>query len=604
MSLPDWHKVQKKISEESWAASIHAKLVDEFNQHMNDWPHTPEVRESEWLHYYFCTECAVQLTFNFEKPTAHVCPSCGKVFSGRPYDQTWVKFLYNRILANMERAAILANLCTDNQVYTDYIRRIFLFYVYHYDQFAVHGDKAGVGKVFPQCLSEAIFVIRMERVLRFTRGLNLFSAQEIEDMKQLFFRPAAEFLNPQLRKIHNIRCWINGALAAAANVLDDEELLREAIDSELGWHQQLEAGCRTDGMWYEIAPTYHFYTMGALMSIVWVAKDRGIDLFSGSLLEKMALAPLAFVYENGRFPAYNDGWFNIRIENQLPLYEEISALCDKPAISETLSRYYTAPSQRNSTSALLYGQATLAEAPRPTRDSTLFEDSGIAILQNDKVRAGMKFTKDGGGHDHNDKLAIDIYTAGESIAYDVGTAGYGIPLTESWSQAPIAHNMVTINETGQKHCNAELVSWNKSTVTVRCNEAYDGVCLERSLTLKDADLQDTFTVTCANHSTIDWAFHCMGTFEATLPLVPRGIVSEAKGYCKLENITHCITDSAWSATWTHNGTLLTLNAKGAPNTEIIVADCPGHNTVEMLKMVIIRRIGTEAIFHCTHRLSI
>ena len=49
----------------------------------------PESGIANWTHYYFCPDCSIELIYKRNSPAAHVCPGCGKIFTGEPYDSAW-----------------------------------------------------------------------------------------------------------------------------------------------------------------------------------------------------------------------------------------------------------------------------------------------------------------------------------------------------------------------------------------------------------------------------------------------------------------------------------------------------------------------------------
>ena len=49
----------------------------------------PKTGIANWTLYYYCPDCSVQLQFKRESPTVHICPNCGKAWTGEPYDSAW-----------------------------------------------------------------------------------------------------------------------------------------------------------------------------------------------------------------------------------------------------------------------------------------------------------------------------------------------------------------------------------------------------------------------------------------------------------------------------------------------------------------------------------
>ncbi|NJK90665.1 MAG: hypothetical protein HC904_01820 [Blastochloris sp.] len=238
----DWEKIRAKARSEAWARDFVRVLKETCHSRMEVWPHDPPMEQSEWTHYYFCNDDAARLSFDFKKSGEHECPKCGKIYRGHPWDGAWRSIVHGSLVANMERAAILARIEPEPERYVEYLRRLVLFYAEHYEGYAVHGERAGKGKIMPQCLDESIVLISVGRYLSWGRGQNWFSEREMQLLREKWFRPAVELLKPQIGKIHNIHVWMQSAMATAAQWLGDRALLEWSIESEFGWKRQIELG--------------------------------------------------------------------------------------------------------------------------------------------------------------------------------------------------------------------------------------------------------------------------------------------------------------------------------------------------------------------------
>lgn len=608
-----WEEVLKKNTQ-PWASSLADAMKQDFEDHINAWPKDPPLDRSEWGHHYFCSDCGVKLKFDMTSPHAHICPECHKTFTGWPYDGAWCKIMHSAIVNNMERAVVLAHISKSDAKYRKYIHDNILFYANNYDKYEIYDRYAGKGKVYPQGLSEAIFVIAIERILRMSADLNIFSESEYNTIAQSFFIPALDLIKPQICYIHNIHAWMQSAVAACANFLDDKNLLKEAIYGEYGWINQLEKGTSEEGIWYEISASYHYYTLEALLSLAWIALENDINLFEHPTLKKMALNYMLLAYPDGRFPAFNDGWFNRNILDKCDIYEQLANF--EPSIKPLLSWMYanmnpmpythlnsltnsgtrTTGYSRASLSALIYGPVDLPEAEPPVRKSFLLKDTGIAVLQNDNLRVTLKFTGDGGGHDHNDKNSIEVYAYDQLISYDVGTTGYGIAFTKEWSRSSIAHNMVCINGRPQKRSKASVLNYDGKSVCAQASDAYEGVCLERSILLEENGFKDIYGVRCASESQIDWVFHCKGQVETDLPLVDKEPFTEGNGYDQLFDLKHTYFDGEFAVSFLHEGYRLDMHFEGEKGTEVIIGKCYGADRTDILSFIMLRRKRKETMF--------
>ncbi len=596
MKAISWEGVAKN-AESAWGARIVETIKREYAEHNDKYNEPPTLLRSEWGHHYYCESCGVKLIFDILKPHSHVCSGCGREHTGYPYDGTWRKYLHNAIMQNMERAAILSHL-EKGQIdgYKQYIHDNILFYANHYDQYEPYGKHAGIGKVYPQSLSEAIFVINFERIMRMSEDLNIFTEAELTIIGEKFFRPAAELIKPQIDKIHNIHAWMQGALAAAASFLKDKDALNEAIYGELGWVNQLDKGTTKEGIWYEISDCYHYYTISALTGLAWVAYENGIDLFANEKYRLMMTNFPKLAYPDGTLPALNDGWFGGSLLSRAPLYEELS--CVMPELLPILSGFYGDDADRNRTSlqALLYGKTELPAPTHAKPESFVFEDTGIAVLQNDRLRVSLKFSGDGGGHDHNDKLSIELFANGRYLSYDPGTTGYALPFTKQWSRTSLAHNMLCVDGKPQNRCAAVLCRFDNSFVSAFTDKAYDGFRLMRELRLLHNGFIDYFTAVTSDESshTFDWIFHCKGSLSSDLVFAPiePGDLFEGNGYDQLADVKKAAVKNAFHVVFRHDDIEVIMRFDLA-NATVFTGRCYGANMVDIMPFIMIRQTGSS-----------
>lgn len=231
----DWTQVAEKVRTQPWAAAYADAMEAAFDRTAAAWTGDPTLEQSEWSHHYYCDQDAARLTFDLAKPTEHVCSKCGRIYTGEPWNGAWRTNLHTTLVANVERAAILARIRPDPKRFVDYIRRIVIFYAEHYADYPVHGKAAGLGKIMPQCLDESTLHISIGQALQWGDGQGWFTPDEDARITQMLFRPMVDLLRPQISKVHNIHAWMHGAIATAAVRLGDRALLNWTIDSEFGW---------------------------------------------------------------------------------------------------------------------------------------------------------------------------------------------------------------------------------------------------------------------------------------------------------------------------------------------------------------------------------
>lgn len=617
----NWDQIQKKVKNYDWAMACVKQIEKDFQQIPEI---TPPLEPSEWAHYYYCPDCAIRLSFSFDQPHHHYCPICSRDLSGGVYDGAWRKAVHGSIISNLERAAVLANLKPDNEIYVAYLRRIILFYADHYRDYEVHGTHVGQGKIMPQSLTEAVFIIALEQILRMICNLNLFSQKEWVHIQQDLFQLAAELIWPQINQIHNTHAWMISAICACASVLEDKEMLEKAIYGPFGWLQQLEKGVNEDGIWFEISPGYHFYALQALLGGAWIAKEHNIPVYQHHKLLKMGTSIYQIIYPNGYLPAYNDSSYLANIGKYAYLFEQLYALQEEPEFEtqlsfayskaeshgctpmNTLVDYIQTPSNgyvRNSIAALLYGKPDLAESISSPNQSVLLPHSGIAILRQDDMRVALKFSPNCQMHDHCDKLSLELTRLSERLCYDTGTSGYTANLTNEWCRTPLAHNMVVIDQKKQAYCDAKLIDYAPDHVEAAADASYPGVMLKRKIQMIPSGFVDTFSVESDEEHCIDYVFRCSGILDCSLPMENATPFTEHNGYNQLMNLKKAISSKEFTVTWHTEVSKVQLLIKSWPKTEVFTADCFGVDRTQAQTILILRRHSNQTTFHVTAKIS-
>ncbi|MBC7289184.1 MAG: alginate lyase family protein, partial [Armatimonadetes bacterium] len=274
-------------------------------------------RGSQWWHWYTCKKCGSGL--RTESPTRHVCPNCGAVYSGWPYDDV-VLARQHGALADGARDLGLAYILTGREQYARRAAEILLGYAQRYESYPLHdinGRPTGGGRVGPQTLDEATWLIPIAQA--FDAVQDRLTPEERKQIVEHLLIPAAKVTWAPRLPIHNISCWRNSAYALVGMALDDEEMVDAAVNGPGGYREQIEKGVIEPGLWYEGSWGYHFYTMSALLPFVEAAVRAGIDV----LHEKyrgLYEAPVKFVAPDLRLPAFNDSGY-VDLSRQAQMYQ-------------------------------------------------------------------------------------------------------------------------------------------------------------------------------------------------------------------------------------------------------------------------------------------
>ncbi|MEK6250026.1 MAG: heparinase II/III family protein [Planctomycetales bacterium] len=182
------------------------------------------------------------------------------------------------------------------------------------------------------------------------------------------------------------------------------------------------------------------------------------------------------------------------------------------------------------------GSFTLAEdavigvTGRHENNCTLLPNGGITVLRQsadqDAVNVQMTYGDWGSCHTHPELLAISVCAGSKQILPEVRYHHYGHADFLSWDRQSIAHNTVTVDEVSQYPQGASDDRWavergkqatgrpvffhagnTLKAFRAKCNAAYDGVELDRTIVLLDDVLVDFFRCRSDEEHQYDYALH-------------------------------------------------------------------------------------------------
>jgi len=531
-------QLKERINRYDWAKAQWDALKKRADAALKEPINLPP-RGGNWWHYYACPKHGVSLRTGKqigEWRWEHVCPVDNEVLQSDPtkperdYDGVVIMSVHGRY-ANLVRDLGIVYQVTGDRRYAEKAKEILLAYAERYLSYPLHNiqgkPQIGGGRVGSQTLDESTWLIPM------AQGADLIwetlTEAERQTLTQKLFLPAArEVILPHKMGVHNIQCWKNSAVGLVGFLIGDEQLIKEAIDNpEQGYWTQMRKGVSPDGVWWEGAWGYHFYTLSALWHLTEAARNCGINLY-GVELRRMFDAPFKFMMPNWRLPAFNDstevallteiGFARFGVTQ--PIYELAYARYRKPIYAELLAR-----GERRSDFALWFGVGELPK-PKPLKwRSANYPASGYAILaKGDGEQATwicLKYGPHGGWHGHPDKLNFVLYARGQVLAIDPGTARYGVPIHGGWYRTTLAHNTLVVDEANQRPAEGKCLVFGSERgvdfVVADAGDIYDGVQFRRAIAMLDENaIVVVDRVRCERERLLDLALHLQGQW-AKLP---------------------------------------------------------------------------------------
>jgi len=395
---------------------------------------------------------------------------------------------------------------TGEEKYAEFLRDALLEYAAVYRDWPTHptARSYATGKVFWQCLNDANWLVYVSQ--GYGDIYNWLDPEVQTKLNTELFRPMADFLsveNPQFfNRIHNHSTWGSAAVGMIGLVMEDDELVERALkgipsadlpddlrddDTGLikdkygraGFLAQLDLSFSPDGYFTE-GPYYLRYALSPFLLFGRALEDKRPELgvldYRDGILKKAVSGLLNQADPSGDFFPINDS------QKGMSLYSpEVIKAVDYAYYYFGEDPMLLSLAEKQSGFTLDEAGVAVAKAiaegkSRPYRPSSIaFADGaegtegGVGILRAygaDEAQTClvMKYSAQGMGHGHFDKLAYSLYNETGEVVQDYGAArwvnidqkGGGRYLKEnnSWAKQSIAHNTLVIDETS--HYNGDI----------------------------------------------------------------------------------------------------------------------------------------------------
>ena len=575
-------------------------------------------RGGNWSHNYVCPTHGVKLKggkrighWQWE----HICSVGDHILRGDPsrgtsdFDGCVIEQTHKK-LAHEVCSLGLAFQVTGDARYAERAKAILLAYAGIYRTYPYHnkdgtltgGKKGGwEGRAFTQPLSEASWLIELVQGADFV--WNHMNEQERRACGDGLFRAAVDdvIIKAHLG-IQNMQCYCDSAIGLTGFLLQDERLIRKAIeDPKLGFQQQITQGVTADGSWLEGAWGYHFFAIEGMLPLLEASRLCGIDLFSRyqESFKRMFDAPLALATPLLTLPAFNDS-SGVTIANYVDLYEFAYARLQQPVYAALLRE-----SDRHGKLALWYGVDELPTGEIPALGSRNAVNAGYAILEKgagaNATWLCLKYGPHGGMHGHPDKLTFVLYFRGKLIAADAGSRPYGSPLHADWDLTTFGHNTLLVDEESQAKATGSCIAFGSMNgidyVVADAGPIYPGVKFTRTLCL----LNDKLLVVCdqvrsTDEHIYDIVYHQRGTWDGLAPGTAWN-PSDKNGYKYLADATVRPAEAGFTAALSLEPELrTTVTVLGNAPTDIITATGIGANSIDRVPVAVFRRKARNTAF--------
>lgn len=459
----------------------------------------------------------------------------------------------------LQQAGVLFQV-TGNLKYAVYVRDMLMAYAKLYPTLGLHPTQKSyaTGKLFWQCLNDANWLVSVSQA--YDCVYDWLPKHERDALEKNLFKPYADFLsigNPQFfNRIHNHSTWGCAAVGMIGLVMHDDTLVKRAlyglpidksklderdndgglIHSEgqetAGFLAQLDESFSPDGYFTE-GPYYLRYAIFPFLQFSKaLANNRpalNIMGYRDSILKKAVYALLNQTDYKGRFFPINDAqkgmsWYTREAINALDVtYHQYGQDPTLLSIAAKQNEVILDEAGFSVARDLAKGLAKpFHHSSIAYKDGPHGNEGGVGIIRSgttpeNELCAVMKYSAQGMGHGHFDKLSYSLYDENGEILQDYGAArwvnidqkggGRYLPENDTWAKQTIAHNTLVVNERSNYNGDISIAEGlhpdlfyfkgggDIQLVSAKVNNAYPGSELHRTLVLlKDKNFREPILI--------------------------------------------------------------------------------------------------------------
>jgi hypothetical protein len=435
--------------------------------------------------------------------------------------------------------------------YAKFIKDNLMAYAKIYKTLPIHPtDRSySTGKIFWQCLNDANWLVYTS--MAYDCIYEYLSTKEKSYLESELFKPYADFIsveNPQFfNRVHNHSTWGNAAVGMIGLVMKDEALVQRALygiplsedderakdddggfifeKGQAGFYAQMDNAFSPDG-YYTEGPYYQRYAMTPFMFFALALHNAKPELkifdYRNGLLTKAVYALIYQSDSEGRFFPINDAQkgMSLMAESVVAAVNIAYGITRDPRLLDIAQQQGDLLLDQNGY-AISKGIDKGARQPFIKQSIELTDgaegDQGaLGILRSadaeKEITVVFKYTSQGLGHGHYDKLSYLLYDNATEVLQDYGAARWvnidqkagGRYLNEntSWAKQTIAHNTLVVDRkshfngiydvANRHHSEPYLFHSDHEQLQVASateSNAYEGVKMHRTLfLLKDEGL--------------------------------------------------------------------------------------------------------------------
>ena len=431
---------------------------------------------------------------------------------------------------------------TGEEKYAKYVKDCLMAYAEMYPTLPLHptNKSYATGKIFWQCLNDANWLVYVSQA--YDCIYYYFNKKERKFLEEALFIPFADFLsleNPRFfNRIHNHSTWANAAVGMIGLAMNNETLINRALYglkedgikanevdndggylkvqgvSKAGFLAQLDHSFAPDGYFTE-GPYYLRYAIFPFLVFSKALQNNmpELDVFNyrDEVLSNAVEALLQQTDPNGLFFPFNDALKGMSIQAR----EVITAVNTMYYYKGNDAALLSVVEKQNKVAldetGFVVAKALLDVKPVSyDKRSIIFGDGsdgkkgGVGVIRADGSDLVFKYSAQGMGHGHFDKLSFSMYDEAGEILQDYGSVrwvnidqkggGRYLPENKTFGKQTIGHNTLVVDETSHYEGQvkkgeashpvlyyADIDSPKFQLISAIDSTAYPGVKMHRSL---------------------------------------------------------------------------------------------------------------------------